>query len=1370
MESSSLLPVLPNDPALLIGTLASGLRFAFQPNAYANRLVAHLTINTGSVCETDEEQGIAHVLEHAVFLGTARFPDSDSVRAELARYGMAYNADSNASTDYRETIFTLSGPAMPVAVEGEAVDPRGNLPALLGMLQQLVFAARLEGGAPLENELSSVLSEAAMRNSVEFRVECAATALVHAEPANPLPRRLPIGLPSLIKGFAPPALRAFYERWYRPEYCTIVVAGNIGSVEAMRCITEVFGSVAADGAGQGVNAIAPPFAVAPTLPAYPNPHTLIPHALHAPSPRTPLAIAQHPLLHAFGLSLTLKRPLADMQCLTKEQWTEAVADIIMADIFDARVRSLRAGVGARAKAGRMPPGEDAPLSSSVVARPVFNSIGMGQSASPGEGCSYEELSVGSDMRLEGERDDAFDGGPADESELWGAGVDEPAWFRLGWSAHGGRGHVWQRAVAVAVREALRFGRYGPGAHEFATACRTYLRNARDVAATADSVDTEELVEEIEEGIRTGSAMPSRRQESSWIAHCLGPDGGVTLAFTRARAAANFRSVEAAVNAAVSRIEDVSAGSVRPDAAWEGAFASIPAPATVFVCASGPQDTVSGAREGPAGLESDLIEGQPGLMDRLGGVGRRAKLRALLMGDANLKDGEEGEEEGEEGEGDEEGTSTGSSPKKARLAAVEEEGHLYPFAIDPLEVLAAIAHGSVGVFQSADVTVPSHLVPSPVLEQRTVEARAAHAASRRPFPYGYIPLTAWPPAMAARVQAAPRTRIEEADGGSTRVIDEVTGVVTRVLSNGLSLAFRRTAVEPAYVSLSLEARGGDSAEGVTGWVAGVPAHGPIPDPSSPYYGPLSYGTARDPVTGGPWIPVCATSLGLSTMIASGAAGLPFDALMRVAGVWGIASSASSGRETVRLSVGVVAPRSAEDAGEPSPVSRALELMHAYLTSSTLQPTALARERDDSAGDTEASSRSLETLTVVAAARSAFAPDLRFDLASKEARLAITLPDCIRALTCSLLLPANLQLVVAGDFREEELEAAVLEWLGPLLPPPASSLPCVDASGGHTVEGFVAYPHPCALCEGEALQQPDLPAVIAPSTWLRPFPSLPSIVLRGRVVRVPAAGKDATPRAMLHIVLPFPGMYQALPTNSAIDTTAALAQPWPALRAHPMYLLRARTLAAAVINNRLYRALRDDTGLCYAVSFSFATSELSHGTYGEVSCTPLPTSDAPPRALARALAVLSAFLTSSEPVTEAELGEVLKPLLEGLRSDEGRSERWARAAMHLYGAGGFGKAASWSHEVRGFYAAFTLEELRAAIVTNAAALPSPLPLHVAVGVTGSLTFLRGTGGEAGGGPRKGGAAGGGGGQVLPLPGGERLEREWAALVERTVAAAR
>lgn len=91
---------LLSHPKLYRGQLKNGLRYIILPNKVPpNRFEAHMEVHVGSIDEEDDEQGIAHMIEHVAFLGSKK-------REKLLGTG----ARSNAYTDFHHTVFHIHSP------------------------------------------------------------------------------------------------------------------------------------------------------------------------------------------------------------------------------------------------------------------------------------------------------------------------------------------------------------------------------------------------------------------------------------------------------------------------------------------------------------------------------------------------------------------------------------------------------------------------------------------------------------------------------------------------------------------------------------------------------------------------------------------------------------------------------------------------------------------------------------------------------------------------------------------------------------------------------------------------------------------------------------------------------------------------------------------------------------------------------------------------------------------------------------------------------------------------------------------------------------------------------------------------------------
>src|SRR5690348_1985713 len=101
---------IPTDPSVLTGRFANGLRYYVKKNAKpVNRVELRLVVNAGSVLEQDDQQGLAHFVEHMSFNGTKHFPKLDIVNF-MQSIGMRFGPSVNAFTSFDETVYMLQLP------------------------------------------------------------------------------------------------------------------------------------------------------------------------------------------------------------------------------------------------------------------------------------------------------------------------------------------------------------------------------------------------------------------------------------------------------------------------------------------------------------------------------------------------------------------------------------------------------------------------------------------------------------------------------------------------------------------------------------------------------------------------------------------------------------------------------------------------------------------------------------------------------------------------------------------------------------------------------------------------------------------------------------------------------------------------------------------------------------------------------------------------------------------------------------------------------------------------------------------------------------------------------------------------------------
>mgnify|MGYP002779417269 FL=1 len=216
------------DPELRLGTLANGMRYVIRRNQTPpGDASVRLRIDTGSLNEAEDQRGIAHFLEHMVLNGTENVPEGEFVK-RLERAGLRFGPDTNASTDFGQTIFKLDLPET----------DRETLDTAFFLLREVAGRATLDPQA-IERERGIILSEERARATPAFRQ--LVDELAWMFPGQLLPTRLPIGTPEVIRAVPRQRFVDFYRAWYRPERATLIVVGDIDVADIERRIQAQFG-------------------------------------------------------------------------------------------------------------------------------------------------------------------------------------------------------------------------------------------------------------------------------------------------------------------------------------------------------------------------------------------------------------------------------------------------------------------------------------------------------------------------------------------------------------------------------------------------------------------------------------------------------------------------------------------------------------------------------------------------------------------------------------------------------------------------------------------------------------------------------------------------------------------------------------------------------------------------------------------------------------------------------------------------------------------------------------------------------------------------------------------------------------------------
>src|SRR3546814_567296 len=106
---------IPRDTAWQFGVLPNGVRYAVRNNGVPPGQVSiRVRMDVGSMFETDDERGYAHLLEHLTFRGSEHISDGEAKRI-WQRFGVTFGSDSNAQTTPTQPVYKLHLHSVPPA-------------------------------------------------------------------------------------------------------------------------------------------------------------------------------------------------------------------------------------------------------------------------------------------------------------------------------------------------------------------------------------------------------------------------------------------------------------------------------------------------------------------------------------------------------------------------------------------------------------------------------------------------------------------------------------------------------------------------------------------------------------------------------------------------------------------------------------------------------------------------------------------------------------------------------------------------------------------------------------------------------------------------------------------------------------------------------------------------------------------------------------------------------------------------------------------------------------------------------------------------------------------------------------------------------
>ncbi|NEW59922.1 insulinase family protein, partial [Sulfurovum sp. bin170] len=220
---------LPTEESLVEGRLQNGFKYTIKQNAKPkSRAEFRLLVKVGSIDEDDDQKGIAHFTEHMAFNGSKHFKKNELIKY-LESIGVKFGSHLNASTGYERTLYKLAVPL-----------EKDNLEKSFLVFRDWAGGLNFNS-KEFDKERGVILEEARSRDSVGLRLYNRSKHMVLGD--SKFMDRLPIGDKEIVKNISVKRAKAFYDKWYRPEFMHFVAVGDFNVTKIEGLIKEHFSAL-----------------------------------------------------------------------------------------------------------------------------------------------------------------------------------------------------------------------------------------------------------------------------------------------------------------------------------------------------------------------------------------------------------------------------------------------------------------------------------------------------------------------------------------------------------------------------------------------------------------------------------------------------------------------------------------------------------------------------------------------------------------------------------------------------------------------------------------------------------------------------------------------------------------------------------------------------------------------------------------------------------------------------------------------------------------------------------------------------------------------------------------------------------------------
>jgi zinc protease len=223
---------IPLNKNILKGKLSNGLTYYIMENKEPeNRAVFRLVVNAGSILENDDQQGLAHLVEHMAFDGSKHFEKNDLI-SYIESIGMKFGSDLNAQTSFDETIYKLEVPTdKPEMLEK-------GFQICEDWAHNLTFDPK-----EIDKERGVVIEEWRLGRGADTRMFDKQAPILLKD--SKYAQRLTIGKKDIIQNAPYETLKSFYYDWYRPDLMAIIIVGDFDKTKIESMVKKYFSEIPA---------------------------------------------------------------------------------------------------------------------------------------------------------------------------------------------------------------------------------------------------------------------------------------------------------------------------------------------------------------------------------------------------------------------------------------------------------------------------------------------------------------------------------------------------------------------------------------------------------------------------------------------------------------------------------------------------------------------------------------------------------------------------------------------------------------------------------------------------------------------------------------------------------------------------------------------------------------------------------------------------------------------------------------------------------------------------------------------------------------------------------------------------------------------